>query len=131
MSEPYARATLIYRCDDVVVKSGVVQLDGGYMPVNYRIGSTGPERDDRRREEQILEHITGALQESFGQSSGAARAPSDSSTASPCAHRRGRALGLWLPIFAAILAMLASSAAAAQVKPVSEFLQTHGPDGLA
>ena len=107
MSEPYARATLIYRSDDVVVKPGVVQLDGGYMPVNYRIGSSTPERDDRRREEQILEHITGALQETIRQPSGAA----------PCAHRRGRALGLWLPIFAAILAMLASSAAAAQVKP--------------
>ena len=55
---------MIYRSDDdnVVVEPGVVQLDGGYMPVNYRIGSTGPERDDRRREEQILEHITRALQ---------------------------------------------------------------------
>ena len=62
MSEPYARATLIYRCDDVVVKSGVVQLDGGYMPVNYRIGSISPVRDDRRSDEQILEHITRALQ---------------------------------------------------------------------
>jgi len=115
MSEPYARATLIYRSDDVVVKPGVVQLDGGYMPVNYRIGSSTPERDDRRREEQILEHITGALQEAFGQSSGAARAASDFSAASLCAHRR--ALGLWLPIFAAILTLFVSSAAAAQVKP--------------
>ena len=79
---------LIYRSDDVVVD----------MPV--RIGSISPERDDRRKEEQILEHITGALQETIRQPSGAA----------PCAHRRGRALGLWLPIFAAILTLLVSSA---------------------
>src|SRR6516165_5706340 len=85
-----------------------------------------PERDDRRREDQILEHITGALQEAFGQSSGAARTASVSSTASPCAHRLGRALGLWMPIFAAILTLFVSSAAAAQIKPVSEFLQRNG-----
>jgi hypothetical protein len=53
---------LIYRSDNVVVEPGVVQLDGGYMPVNYSIGSISPARDDRRSEEQILEHITLALQ---------------------------------------------------------------------
>ena len=83
---------LIYRSDDVVID----------MPV--RIGSISPERD----EEQILEHITGVLQEAFEPSSGAARAASDFSAASLCAHRR--ALGLWLPIFAAILTLLVSSA---------------------
>ena len=59
------KATLIYRSDDnnVVVEPGVVQLlDGGYMPVNYRIGSISPVRDDRQSDEQILEHITRALQ---------------------------------------------------------------------
>ena len=84
---------LIYRSDDVVID----------MPV--RIGSISPERD----EEQILEHITGALQEAFGQSSRAARAASDCSTASLCADRRGRALGLWLPIFAAIITLLCAA----------------------
>jgi hypothetical protein len=58
------KASLIYRSDDdkVVIEPGVVQLlEGGYMPVNYRIGSISP-RDDRRSDEQILEHITRALQ---------------------------------------------------------------------
>jgi hypothetical protein len=65
---------LIYGGDDVVVEPGVVQLDGGHMPVNYRIGSISPVRDDRGSEEQILEHITGALQEAIRQPSGAVRA---------------------------------------------------------
>jgi len=60
--------------DDVVVKPGVVQLDGGYMPVNFRIVSISPARDDRRSDEPILEHITCALQEAIGQSNGAAPA---------------------------------------------------------
>ena len=62
---PVDKATLIYRSDDdnVVVEPGVVQLlERGYMPVNYRIGSISPVRDDRRSDEQILEHITRALQ---------------------------------------------------------------------
>lgn len=67
-------ATLICRSDDVIVEPGVVQLDEGYMPINYWIGSISPERDDRRSEDPILEHITAALQEAVGQSSGAARA---------------------------------------------------------
>ena len=65
---------MIYGGDDVVVEPGVVQLDGGHMPVNYRIGSISPVRDDRGSEEQILEHITGALQEAVRQPSGAVRA---------------------------------------------------------
>jgi hypothetical protein len=63
---------LIYGGDDVVVEPGVVQLEGGHMPVNYR--SISPVRDDRGSEEQILEHITGALQEAIRQPSGAVRA---------------------------------------------------------
>jgi len=89
MREWHSYLKLIYSSDDVVVDV----------------------RDDRRSEEQILKHITGALQEAFGQSSGAARAASDSSTASLCAHRLRRALGLWLPIFVAILTLFVSSAA--------------------
>jgi hypothetical protein len=90
MREWHSYLKLIYSSDDVVVDV----------------------RDDRRSEEQILEHITGALQEAFGQSSDAAQPASDFSTAaSLCAYRRGRALGLWLPIFAAILTLLVSSAA--------------------
>jgi hypothetical protein len=63
---------LIYGSDDVVVEPGVVQLDGCHMPVTYRIGSISP--DDRRSEEQVLEHITGALQEAIRQPNGAVRA---------------------------------------------------------
>jgi hypothetical protein len=56
------KATLIYRSDGVVIEPGVVHLDGGYMPVSYKIGSISPVGDGQRSEEQILEHIRGALQ---------------------------------------------------------------------
>jgi hypothetical protein len=51
MREWHSYLKLIYRSDDVVVDM----------------------RDDRRSEEQILKHITEALQEAFGQSSGLRR----------------------------------------------------------
>ena len=49
------------RSDDVAVKPGVAHPEGSYVPVSYRIWF-GPVGDDGRSEEQILEHITRALQ---------------------------------------------------------------------
>jgi hypothetical protein len=48
--------------DDVVVEPGVAHPEGSYLPVSYRIWF-GPVVDDRRSEEQILDHITRALQQ--------------------------------------------------------------------
>jgi hypothetical protein len=52
------------------------------MPVNFRIVSISPERDDRRLDEPILEHISGALQEASAARAAVSRANEQASVQS-------------------------------------------------